>query len=93
MRCDFGTRKIDAISEWMGKCPPIFFVNPNPSMTGDRLRFNRAHELGHIVLHQSGGPETEDEANRLAGEFLMPGSEIRSFVAQVKPSEAGLTKL
>jgi Zn-dependent peptidase ImmA (M78 family) len=89
VRCDFGTRKIDAISEWIVKCPPVFFVNSNSSITGDRLRFNLAHELGHVVLHQSGGgPEMEDEANRFASEFLMPGSEIRSSLHRL-----GLQKL
>ncbi|HLH43207.1 MAG TPA: XRE family transcriptional regulator [Bryobacteraceae bacterium] len=79
VRCDFGTRKIDAISEWVSTCPPIFFVNSNTAITGDRLRFNLAHELGHIILHQGGGgPNIEDEADRFASEFLMPADEIRS---------------
>ncbi len=78
VRCDFGTRKIDAISEWVSTCPPIFFVNSNTAITGDRLRFNLAHELGHIILHQGGGgPNIEDEADRFAGEFLTPAAEIK----------------
>jgi Zn-dependent peptidase ImmA (M78 family)/transcriptional regulator with XRE-family HTH domain len=79
VRCDFGTRKIDAISEWVVASPPIFFVNSNSAITGDRLRFSLAHELGHIILHQGGGgPQMEDEADRFASEFLMPADEIRS---------------
>lgn len=92
VRCDFGTRKVDAISEWVVSCPPIFFVNANSAITGDRLRFSLAHELGHIVLHQGGGgPHMEEEADRFASEFLMPAAEIRSSLNRLNvPKLAGL---
>lgn len=40
-----------------------------------RLRFDIAHELGHLVLHEgqvTGDRKTETEANRFASAFLMP---------------------
>lgn len=38
-----------------------------------RRRFTQAHELGHILLgHTRDGPAEEQEANRFAGELLMP---------------------
>jgi Zn-dependent peptidase ImmA (M78 family) len=42
-----------------------------------RLRFDMAHELGHLVLHDgltTGDRKTEAEANRFAAAFLMPRS-------------------
>lgn len=84
-RCDFGTTQIDALSVYEpGDLPPVLFVNPEAP--GDRLRFSLAHELGHLVLHHhlAAPPEhvhTEDEADRFAGEFLMPRRDIRSHFA------------
>ena len=75
---DFGTRKVDAISEWVEGYPPLFFVNSTSEITGDRLRMTLAHEIGHIILHTFPSPTMEEEANRFAGEFLMPGREIKS---------------
>lgn len=40
-----------------------------------RLRFDIAHELGHLVLHEgqiTGDRKTESEANRFASAFLIP---------------------
>jgi Zn-dependent peptidase ImmA (M78 family) len=46
----------------------------------DRSRFDAAHELGHIVMHEesAGLPEAERQANEFAAAFLMPASSIRS---------------
>jgi Zn-dependent peptidase ImmA (M78 family)/transcriptional regulator with XRE-family HTH domain len=76
IRCDFDTRKADAISEWIEPNPPMFFVNAHPDITGDRLRFSLAHELGHVVMHQYPVPDMEDQADRFAAEFLLPEKEI-----------------
>lgn len=70
----FGTDKLDAISQWEPPQPPLFFVSDRAP--GDRLRFNLAHELGHIVMHDMPTPEQEAEADRFAAEFLMPAREI-----------------
>lgn len=48
-----------------------------------RLRFDMAHELGHLVLHEgltTGDRKTESEANRFAAAFLLPRSTfIKAF--------------
>ena len=75
---DFETRQADAISEWVPPYPPIFLVNSNSDITGDRLRMTLAHELGHIIMHRFPNAEMEQQANAFAAEFLMPRKEIKS---------------
>jgi len=72
---DFGTEHIDAISLWPVGLPPLFFVDMNkPS---DRLRFSLCHELAHVVMHrQYLEPDMEKQANKFAGEFLVPGRDV-----------------
>lgn len=45
-------------------------------LPGDRVRFTRAHEGGHLVLHRRWRPDSEmvreREANRFASAFLFP---------------------
>jgi Zn-dependent peptidase ImmA (M78 family)/DNA-binding XRE family transcriptional regulator len=46
-------------------------------------RFDAAHELGHLLLHDDGEPGThavERQANVFASEFLAPASEIADFL-------------
>jgi Zn-dependent peptidase ImmA (M78 family)/transcriptional regulator with XRE-family HTH domain len=93
VRYDFGTRKIDAISEWTEPCPPLFFVNSNSDITGDRLRLTLAHEVGHIILHRFPTLSMEIEANRFASEFLMPAHEIKPYLARLNmPKLAALKR-
>lgn len=70
----FGTRKIDAISQWLPGLPPIMFVNSE--IPGDRLRYTMAHELGHLIMHQIPSSDIENEANRFAAEFMMPEKDM-----------------
>lgn len=70
----FDTREIDAVSQWPVDTPPLFFVNADAP--ADRMRFSLAHELGHVVMHQTASDTMEDEANRFASEFLMPSKDI-----------------
>lgn len=47
----------------------------------DRSRFDAAHELGHLILHdpaQAGTKVIETQAHWFAAAFLMPADEIRS---------------
>lgn len=74
--CDFETTLVDAVSRWVPGLPPLFFLNQN--MPGDRQRLSLAHELGHIVMHQTPRAEMEDEAYRFAAELLMPAADIRT---------------
>lgn len=92
IRCDFGTRKADAISEWIDPSPPIFFVNAHPDVTGDRLRFSLAHELGHLVMHQYPVPDMEEQADRFAAEFLMPEKEIAPQLTRLTLPKLALLK-
>lgn len=52
-----------------------------PGNTADRDRFTLGHELGHLVLHthRRGDFDFEDEANRFAGEFLLPTHQAREI--------------
>lgn len=72
--CDFGTKQIDGLSQWIPTLPPLFFINAN--IPSDRARFSLAHELGHVIMHKIPRPDMEAEANFFAGEFLMPSREI-----------------
>ena len=74
-RCDFGSSKMDALSQWLQGSPPMFFVSA--SIPTDRMRWTLAHELGHVVMHQIPTEDIEREADRFAAEFLMPAAAIR----------------
>ncbi len=74
MLYDFGTHLVDAISQWVPGLPPLFFVNR--TAPGDRVRMTLAHELGHMVMHQTPHAEMENEAKVFAAAFLMPESDI-----------------
>jgi len=45
-------------------------------ISGDRQRFNIAHELGHLVLDCQENIEIEKAANRFAGAFLVPADQV-----------------
>ncbi len=56
------------------------YVLLNTTKSGERGRFDAAHELGHLVLHSERrlphGPDAEQEANRFAAAFLMPRASV-----------------
>lgn len=92
--CEFGTPKVDGISQWPldnPASPPVLFVND--SIPGDRQRFTLAHEMGHIAMHYvpSDGDE-ENEADRFASEFLMPAHEIRHDLRKLTLEKASSLK-
>ena len=69
--------ELDAYSlYWHGR-PFIFLAT---GKTGERGRFDAAHELGHLVLHGEhqvpSRPAAEAEANRFAAAFLMPRASV-----------------
>jgi Zn-dependent peptidase ImmA (M78 family)/transcriptional regulator with XRE-family HTH domain len=80
-------RDVDAISEWSFDNRPYILMG-NLDKSSCRVRFNFAHELGHIILHrhidrqhfEEYHKKIEDQANLFAGHFLMPkdsfGSEL-----------------
>lgn len=67
---DFGTHRIDGMSQWSGEYPVIIVNNVLPV---DRKRLTLAHELGHLVLHTDYvDVDVESQANEFAAQFLMP---------------------
>jgi len=69
--------QLDAYSlYWHGQ--PFVFLSTAKS--GERGRFDAAHELGHLVLHGEhlvpSRPTAEAEANRFASAFLMPRASV-----------------
>jgi len=71
---DFGTSRLDGLSQWIPNLPPLFFINAN--IPGDRFRLSLAHELGHVLMHTIPKPNMEEEAFEFAAELLMPMREI-----------------
>lgn len=67
-----GCSKVDAYSTWRGRRPCMLL---SYLKTASRVRFDVAHELGHLALHEdtsTGETKTEREADRFAGAFLAP---------------------
>ncbi len=83
-RFEIGSDKIDAFSCWIDKRPFVLLGSDKKSAC--RSRFDAAHELGHLLLHRDIGQEDldkkavrdriENEANRFAGAFLLPRSQM-----------------
>ena len=84
--CRFGTAHLDGISFRSEGLPPMFFMNRD--VPGERFRFSLAHELGHMILHNTPGDDQkmEEEAHRFAAAFLMPAGEIRPYLTSPKLS-------
>lgn len=71
-------REVDAFSVTRSGSTPLVLLNCMKSI--ERSRFDAAHELGHLVLHQNlpdlNVANVEKEANRFASAFLMPAADI-----------------
>lgn len=77
------TKCVDAFSTWRSGIPYVFL---NTLKSSEHSRFDAAHELGHLCMHQHGGSShksAEPEANAFAGSFLMPPSDVRSRITRV----------
>lgn len=77
------TVKVNAYALWRSGTPFIFLNN---FKTSESSRFDAAHELGHLVLHQDAkttGREAEDQANQFASSFLMPTADVIAVVQQI----------
>jgi Zn-dependent peptidase ImmA (M78 family) len=88
----FGSTRTDAVSEWIPAHPPIVLMNVDDSIGGDRYRWTLAHELGHLIMHAFPSEKMEEEANRFASEFLMPGFEIKHQLRNVRLPNLALLK-
>lgn len=65
------SEKVDALSVHRER--PIIVIND--SKNSPRLRFDLAHELGHMVMHkgiESGCKDSESQADQFASYFLLP---------------------
>lgn len=69
---------LDGFSFWQDGIPAVFLTyHKSP----ERGRWDAAHELGHLVLHQGARPqsrELEQEADAFAAELLLPASGVCS---------------
>ncbi|MEU4772812.1 ImmA/IrrE family metallo-endopeptidase [Micromonospora sp. NPDC023644] len=74
-------REIDAFS-FTREGRPFVFINTTKS--AERMRFDLAHELGHLVLHphenKSRSRQLEQEANDFASSFLVPADALYSQI-------------
>lgn len=86
------TAHVDAYSFWRGSKPYVFLNN---NKTAEHSTFDAAHELGHLVMHRHGGPQStrdaEKEANTFASAFLMPRDDVRSRVPRLVKVDTILT--
>lgn len=79
VRFDDLSERIDALS--VTRRRPIV-VRSTAKGDGPRPRFDLAHETGHLIMHEgviTGDAETEGQAHRFAGAFLVPG---RAFLRE-----------
>lgn len=75
--------RVNAFSVWRNDKPYVFL---NTIKSAENSRFDAAHELGHLVLHQDGsttGRVAEDQANKFASAFLMPRADVLAHVTDV----------
>jgi len=77
-------QRIDAFSAWVGNpARPVIAISKGKS--GDRQRWNAAHELGHLLLHAEQRrlrKEHHREADQFAAAFLLPEESMRREITQ-----------
>lgn len=63
---------------------PCIGYSAGRRVSGDRQRFTKAHELGHLVLHRFRKPDTpqqiEREAHLFAGALLLPADDMQRAI-------------
>jgi Zn-dependent peptidase ImmA (M78 family) len=77
------TVKVNAYSIWRKEKPYVFLNNYK---SAESSRFDAAHELAHLAIHQDGastGRAAEDQAHRFASAFLMPHADIMAVLPRV----------
>lgn len=76
---------LDGLSVFSKSGIPIIFLNKYRS--GDRHRFNLAHELGHLIMHFGqkidDKRDIEGEEHLFASELLVPAKEIKPHLVRV----------
>lgn len=77
--------KIDAFSVLFKR--PLVVVVGESAKSPVRIRFDVAHELGHLILHQgieTGSTKTEREADRFASAFIFPREQFLREMPRTK---------
>ncbi len=80
------SKEVDALSVAVER---PFIVRNTAKESTSRHRFDIAHELGHLVMHEgviTGDRLTENQANRFASSFLLPRSMMVKFFPRPKGS-------
>jgi Zn-dependent peptidase ImmA (M78 family) len=71
------TGAVDAFSCWFHDDPVVLVRDHGAGRR--RVRFEAAHELGHVLLHGWGDDQhAEEDADEFASEFLLPAVAMRS---------------
>ncbi|MCZ6633623.1 MAG: ImmA/IrrE family metallo-endopeptidase, partial [bacterium] len=74
-------RTFDGLSGWVNGNFPLIIVNPR--VPDDRIRFNLAHELGHLVMDCDSASENEEDlAYRFAEALLVPATVARKELGE-----------
>ncbi|MBE8527114.1 XRE family transcriptional regulator [Amycolatopsis sp. H6(2020)] len=79
------TQQVDAFSIWEDGEPFVFLAGRK---TAERMRFDLAHEIGHLVLHsghqgsRTDGTGEEKEADAFAAELLMPPDLVKPLLGR-----------
>jgi len=89
-RAKFDADELNAFSQWCDRDSTPYMVLGTDKASAVRLRFNAAHELGHILLHRNiekrhlGNRAThallEKQAHRFASAFLLPAKRFSEEV-------------
>jgi len=77
--------EVDAYSAWHDDRPFVFLARRR---SPEGMRFDVAHELGHLVLHPAAACDDtaqEREANEFASEFLIPRDAIPEYLRTNPP--------
>jgi Zn-dependent peptidase ImmA (M78 family)/DNA-binding XRE family transcriptional regulator len=78
-RCSIACKNVHAFSKVFHTGPIVVLDSDKENI--DRLRFDAAHELGHLVMHPDVDPGNrihEIQANQFAAALLMPEADINS---------------
>jgi Zn-dependent peptidase ImmA (M78 family) len=75
---------------------PFVLLNTRDAYSGERTRFDAAHELGHIIMHRHLPEISSDEepaADAFAAAFLMPRDSVLEAAVRVDASVECLQRL
>jgi Zn-dependent peptidase ImmA (M78 family)/DNA-binding XRE family transcriptional regulator len=90
------SNECDAFAVWAGSEASVPVIGTVNGRSGDRMRMNLAHELGHLILHRefvTSSRVLEEEAYTFAAELLMPATAIIDDLRQEKLSLFRLAEL